>query len=243
MKPIIFVGPTLYGDPVLRSETFAWLPPAMRGDVYATAERRPRFIGLIDGCFESGPSVWHKEILWALAHGVHVYGSASMGALRAAELAPFGMIGIGAIYERYRDGRLQDDGDVAVLHAPAELGHRPLTEAMVDFRATIERALAERRISRRTGNVLLEIGKATFFKERTWEEILAQAAKSHVPSAQIEMLKRWLPHKRVELKRRDALKMLAAITRASRRRPKPCRARFAFQETQFWQGLVASNSI
>jgi hypothetical protein len=242
MKPVIFVGPTLYGDAALRSEAFVWLPPAMRGDLYAVAQRRPGFIGLIDGCFETGPAVWHKEILWALAHGVHVYGSASMGALRAAELAPFGMIGIGAIYEAYRDGRLQDDGDVAVLHTPAELGHRPLTEAMVDFRATIECALAERRISQRTGNVLLEIGKATFFKERTWEQILAQAAKTDIPLAQIEGLKRWLPHRRVEQKRRDALKMLAAITRAARRRHQPYRARFAFQDTQFWQSLIAGDS-
>ena len=27
------------------------------------------------------PAVWHKEILWAMSCGVHVYGAASMGAL------------------------------------------------------------------------------------------------------------------------------------------------------------------
>ena len=65
---------------------------------------RPRAVGIIDGYFQQVPSVWHKEILWAMAQGVHVFGSASMGALRAAELAPFGMRGVGLIFEAYRDG-------------------------------------------------------------------------------------------------------------------------------------------
>jgi YcaO-like protein with predicted kinase domain len=37
------------------------------------------------------PTVWHKEILLALEHGVAVYGAASIGALRAGELDVFGM--------------------------------------------------------------------------------------------------------------------------------------------------------
>ena len=77
-------------------------------------------IGIIDGYFENIPSVWHKEILWAMSQGIHVFGSASMGALRAAELAPFGMEGVGAIFEAYRDGWLEDDDEVASedgLHA------------------------------------------------------------------------------------------------------------------------------
>ena len=73
-----------------------YLPPVRQGDVYRTVVRhRPRAVGIIDGYFQPVPSVWHKEILWAMAQGVHVFGSASMGALRAAELAPFGMRGVG----------------------------------------------------------------------------------------------------------------------------------------------------
>ena len=52
------------------------------------------------------PTVWHKEILWAMAQGIHVFGGASIGALRAAELDVFGMKGIGRIYEDFRDGVL-----------------------------------------------------------------------------------------------------------------------------------------
>ena len=87
----------------------------------------PQAIGIIDGYFQWAPAVWHKEILWAIQQGVHVFGAASMGALRAAELAPFGMRGVGRIFEAYRDGVLpgsgdepfEDDDEVAVVHGPA----------------------------------------------------------------------------------------------------------------------------
>ena len=71
-----------------------------------------------------------------MAQGIHVYGAASIGALRAAELDVFGMRGIGRIYEDFRDGVLEDDDEVAVLHGPEELGYPPVTEAMVNIRAT-----------------------------------------------------------------------------------------------------------
>ena len=41
-----------------------------------------------------------------MAQGIHVFGAASIGALRAAELDAFGMRGIGRIYEDFRDGVL-----------------------------------------------------------------------------------------------------------------------------------------
>ncbi|WP_198679170.1 TfuA-like protein [Thermomonospora amylolytica] len=41
-----------------------------------------------------------------------------MGALRAAELDRFGMRGVGRIYADYRDGRLEADDAVTLLHSP-----------------------------------------------------------------------------------------------------------------------------
>lgn len=58
-----------------------YLPPVAQGDVYGAALGRPDAIGIIDGYFERVPSVWHKEILWAMAQGIHVFGSASVGAI------------------------------------------------------------------------------------------------------------------------------------------------------------------
>ena len=137
MTAVVFVGPTLTPNAVAESLEAEILPPVRQGDVYRVARKNPTAIGIIDGFFEGVPSVWHKEILWAIEQGIPVFGSASMGALRAAELADFGMIGVGRIFEDYYSGVLQDDDEVAVLHSPAELGFQSLSEPMVSIRATV----------------------------------------------------------------------------------------------------------
>ena len=144
MSVILFAGPSL--PPAARPEVpgAIWHGPARKGDVRRAAEERPDAIGLIDGYFEVVPSVWHEEILWALDRGIRVYGAASIGALRAAELDVYGMVGVGRIYEMFRDGELEDDDEVALLHGPEELGYLPLTEAMVNIRATMEEAVRAR---------------------------------------------------------------------------------------------------
>ena len=237
MTAAIFVGPTLWDDPILATPDIRWLPPASEGDVYRVASRKPRAIGLIDGRFETVPSVWHKEILWALAHGIHVYGAASMGALRAAELDRFGMVGVGSIYKDFRRGVFQDDDEVAVVHAPAELGYRPLSEAMVDIRATIAAAKSANIISQRSADALLLAAKGTFFKERNWDVLIRTAADLGL-KAQLARLTRWLPTNRIERKRRDALSMVEAMRRLLGARPRPFRPRFKFQHTVYWQNLI-----
>ena len=71
MRAIIFAGPTL----PLRFRPAAepgieWRSPVRQGDVYRAALTGPAVIGVIDGYFEIVPTVWHKEILWAMAQGI-----------------------------------------------------------------------------------------------------------------------------------------------------------------------------
>ena len=47
------------------------------------------------------------------------------------------MIGVGEIYRAYAAGDIVDDAVVALLHGPADLGYLPLTEALVNVRATL----------------------------------------------------------------------------------------------------------
>src|SRR5580704_4909512 len=143
MRAVIFAGPSL--PPSLRpvNPAIEWHPPVRQGELYRAALAGPAVIGVVDGYFEVTPTVWHKEILFAMAQGIHVFGAASIGALRAAELDAFGMRGIGDIYQDFRDGVLEDDDEVAVLHGPAELGYPPVTEAMVNIRATLAVAVAD----------------------------------------------------------------------------------------------------
>ena len=65
-----------------------------------------------------------QEILYAMSAGAEVAGAASVGALRAAELSPFGMIGIGSIYRPFAAGHWTDDDEVAVMHATEYLAFR-----------------------------------------------------------------------------------------------------------------------
>jgi len=84
----VFCGPTHVAAGDL-DPGWVLLPPAEQGDVYRAAARKPDAIGIVDGRFQDVPAVWHKEVLWAMSRGIPVYGAASMGALRAAELAAF----------------------------------------------------------------------------------------------------------------------------------------------------------
>src|SRR4051812_8794601 len=95
--PVIFSGPSLPRAEV-EAAGFIWRPPVRQGDVRAILDDEPAAIGIIDGVFECVPTVWHDEILEALDRGLPVYGASSIGALRAAELDVYGMIGVGAIY-------------------------------------------------------------------------------------------------------------------------------------------------
>ena len=212
MNAVIFAGPSL--PPAYRPNdpTLEWGPPVKQGEVYEAALARPAIIGIIDGYFEVTPTVWHKEILWAMAQGIHVYGSASIGALRAAELHSFGMVGIGRIIEAYRDGILEDDDEVAVLHGPEELGYPVVTDAMVNIRATLDKAVGAGVLDRSLASRLTKIGKTLFYKERSWDAILRAAARDLSPMP-LDHLAAWLSTGQIDQKRIDTLEMIAAIRR------------------------------
>lgn len=237
MSAIIFVGPTLSVDEVRACLDADCRPPAAQGDVYRAAVGRPSAIGIIDGYFDGVPSVWHKEILWAMAEGIPVYGSASMGALRAAELSAFGMRGVGRIFEDYRDRRLEDDDEVAVLHAPAELGFRPLSEPMVSIRATLAKAVEAGILGAAGQATVVEAAKAMNYRDRSWDRVL-EAAAAGTGADELAALRGWLPGGRVDLKREDALAMLEAMAAEAAVDPPGPPGDFSLEWTHVWDGLV-----
>jgi hypothetical protein len=237
----VFLGPTLpvaQAQEVLDAE---YLPPVRQGDVYrAVVCRRPRAIGIVDGYFRQVPSVWHKEILWAMAKGVHVFGSASMGALRAAELEPFGMRGVGEIFAAFRDRDLEDDDEVAVVHGPPEMGFLAVSEAMVNIRRTLQNARSDAVISRSTQERLEEIAKSLFYAWRGYPEIIKRGAAEGLPANELAALGAWLDHGRVDLKRKDALEMLVCMRDLLAEDPTPKRITYAFEHTTMWEAAFAS---
>ncbi len=241
MSAIVFVGPTLRPDELPAIPDLVVQPPAAQGDLYRAAQRRPRVIGVIDGYFDGVPSVWHKEILWAMAEGVQVLGSASMGALRAAELHSFGMRGVGRIFEAYRDGvlppypgRFEDDDEVAVIHGPRETGYLALSEAMVNIRATLAKAELEGLIEAATRDVLAGLAKTLFYHDRSYDRLLALAADASLPAAQIAALRAWLPGGRVDQKRLDARAMLYAMAALLASESAPPQVDYTLEWTEMW---------
>ena len=119
---LVFLGPTLLLSEAQATLDATYLRPAGQGDVLLAAHAfRPRAMIIIDGEFEHRPAVRHKEILWAMVQGIVMIGAASMGALRAAELHDFGMIGIGTVYRWYRRFGLAPDDAVAVQSGPGRI--------------------------------------------------------------------------------------------------------------------------
>ncbi len=237
---IVFLGPTLRRDEAARLLAADYRPPAAQGDIYRATLDRPAAIGLVDGYFHGVPAVWHKEILWALHEAIPVFGAASMGALRAAECEPFGMAGVGRIFEAFRDGILEDDDEVAILHAGAEAGYRTASDALVDIRCTLTAAEQAGVIRAATCSNLLAIGKGLFYQQRTFSAVLDRAAKDGVCSTELRAFESWLPAGRVDQKRADALEMLEAMARAIKDGVPPKRVSFPFLATDAWDGLRRS---
>lgn len=238
MTIIIFTGPTLSSAEGREILDATFRPPVACGDLYREALAGPKAIGIIDGYFQNVAAVWHKEILWALSQGIQVFGGASMGALRAAELAPFGMTGLGRIFEGYRDGLLEDDDEVAVIHGPPELDFRPLSEALVNIRCSLTAAARDHAISGATCKALLDIGKALFYRDRTYQRILEIGLDQGCAAEEVEALRRWLDQGAIDQKRDDALGMLRAIAAWAETGPSPKRIARRFEVTDAWRALT-----
>ena len=239
MKAVVFLGPTLTVQDAAALLDADYLPAARQGDVYRVVrDRRPAAIGLVDGVFKQAPVVWHREILWALTRGVHVFGAASMGALRAAELEEFGMRGVGRIFESYRDGSwpgfdfpFEDDDEVAVIHAPAEANFIPLSDAMVDLRDTLLAAEANGVLTRVERDALADAMKRQHYPDRS---LAAMATAAGGPAGA------WIAAHPVRRKRLDAEAMLLAMADFLATDPPTFRPAFRFTPALVWQSFVAA---
>lgn len=165
MSTHVFAGPTITAARITSILPGAVVhPPVQHGDLLRLPLRGGDRVLIIDGLWHQSAPVRHKEILMLLARGVAVYGASSMGALRAAELAPYGMVGIGRIYRALRSGLLDADDDVAVLQQPEG---RPLTQALVNLRAAFEHAADAGRITEPEAQALTENARQLPYGQRT----------------------------------------------------------------------------
>lgn len=206
-KTVVYLGPSL---PLEDAKTYlpdaVFRPPVKRGDVAAAAAEGMEVMVIIDGVFFQNEAVAHKEILAALKAGVHVFGSSSMGALRACELEPFGMTGVGKIFEWYRDGKIIADDEVGLLYDP-ESGVA-LSDPMVNMRATFSKAKECGKITDAEEKTLLKTCKTIYYPERTFRRVIKEAEISVEKKASLPL---WIKENAVDLKREDACECLALV--------------------------------
>lgn len=240
MTICVFLGPSLELDAARQVLDADYLPPARMGDVFRVAQRKPRAIAIIDGRFENTPAVWHKEILFALAQGIPVYGAASLGALRAAELEAFGMVGVGKIFEQYASGALEDDDEVAVVHAPGEDGSAMFSEAMINLRYALAQAAAQCIITRSSCDRLIAGAKALYYPERSWPALYRLAEQMDLPSAELRDLRAFVMQVQPNQKRDDALALLHLLAQTNPTQSiaeAPAR-NWIFEHTVYWDTVA-----
>lgn len=196
MIPLVYLGPSLprrEAEQLLRAD---YRPPVRRGDL---PRRYDGPVVIIDGEFGQSLAVSPNEILRLLDAGTPVFGAASMGALRAAELHPYGMQGHGWIFEAYRSGLVEADDEVALLYSPRDF--HPLTVPLINVRRWLAELRTAGRINARTERALLGRARRIFFADRTPERLRQEWAAAAGD----------LPADITDAKAADARSLLAAL--------------------------------
>lgn len=164
-KPIVYLGPSLpraHARSILDAD---YRPPIKRGDLGALPTDVEE-VGIIDGEFYQSLAVTPKEILELLERGITVYGASSMGALRAAELHAYGMIGIGEVFRMYKEGIVDADDEVAQLYMPETF--EPCSEPLINIRYAFHSAVRADVISKRQADQVIQQLKSIYFPTRSY---------------------------------------------------------------------------
>lgn len=197
-EAVVYLGPTLSHERARAVLDAEYLPPIRRGDL-ANLDPSVGCVAIVDGEFYQSLAVSPKEILALMRRGVRVYGASSMGALRAAELHPYGMVGVGRIFEAYRQERVVADDEVALAYDPAT--YRPVSEPLIHLRFSLERAVERKLVSRERAEEVLEEMRKVWFPERSYE-LLGRVCPE---------LKPYMEGIRTDQKAEDALLLLRTL--------------------------------
>jgi len=210
LKPVVFLGPSI---PRLEA---GWIldadlrPPVKRGDLPALNDE-VRVIGIIDGVFMGEAAVGHREIIDKLKCGVKVYGASSMGALRAAELKDFGMVGVGTIFDRYSKGEIEGDDEVALIFNPETL--EPLSEPLVNMRLNIENAMKKGWLEESEAVRIISCLKSLYFPKRTLK-MLCDCIERNLAHEKHRNVSDFFEHGYVDHKKEDAIELLTTIAKS-----------------------------
>jgi len=209
-KPVIFLGPSLSREKARKILDADYRLPAKKGDLLQLILKEVNIVGLVDGYFlQDYPPTPIEVYNLVRKRNVKVFGSSSLGALRAVELGKYGMIGIGKIFRLFRDGILESDDEVAVTFTDYT---NYKSEALIDIRYNLFLAQKYKIIDGLTRRSILKVSKQTYFPYRTYEDILDKCKLKYPEiKSQIESFRGYILKNKVSLKERDAVRLLKLI--------------------------------
>lgn len=234
----VFLGPSLELRAAKKILPHAYFhPPAQCGDLIRLFRLHPELVVIIDGLYETTPAIWHKEILLAMQMGIEVWGAASMGALRAAELHPYGMRGFGSIFNQFKTGNLNDDDEVAVLHLDESQNFSAVNDAMINIRATCDHALQKGLLTPVAKDNVVHYCKKQFYPYRSLIKALQHLSKKD--QASYQAFAEWLNQQgMIDLKQQDAINVLQHVAQYKAPNPQPIRTQQTNTLTHFLRELV-----
>lgn len=168
-RPVVFVGPSIPRERAMRILEADYRPPIRRGDLASIPPGA--VVAIIDGVFDQDLAVTTTEIRVALQHGIEIFGSSSIGALRAVEVP--GVHGVGRIYEMYRTGSIENDDEVAIVFDPQTF--RPLAEPLVNVRHAVAQLAGPGTISPKLAKAIVLAAARLPYTARTYRNILRKA--------------------------------------------------------------------
>ncbi len=210
MKPVVYTGNSISHHDASKILDADYRPPVKRDDIKKLIKSCPDIIGIIDGVFFDSAAVAHREIIEALNNGIIVVGGASMGALRASELDSYGMIGVGKIYEMYKNGILESDDEVAVTFDADT--NEPLSVPLVNIRMTVRSAQEAGILTMKVASSIINTTRKMFYPDRNyWNIVTESIEKRIIEPAQGEKLIDFFKKNAVDVKREDAVLVLEKI--------------------------------
>ena len=207
----VFLGPSLDLETAVSILPANYYPPVLLGDVYRLIATGIETIVIIDGVFHASTPVWQRELLAAIYAGITVIGSTSMGALRAAELHHYGMIGLGKIFSWYRDGVIEGDDEVALQHLDAHFDYRSVSEPLVNIRYNLQRACERGFIERRQSDEIIAYLKKRYFGDRSYEALFKSPPFLNLLPSTQDCLREFLKKEAENLKHKDAMDTLKFV--------------------------------
>ncbi len=206
--PIVFAGPSISKEEIeeIADGKLDIREPIKRHDL-DTIGPEQEVIAIIDGVFLSQLAVSAREILILLKKGFTILGSSSMGALRAAELDAYGMIGIGSIYNMYKEKQIQSDDEVALIFTPEN--YRLLSEPLVNIRYSVGKAMEAGIMDSSSGGTVIEIAKSIYFPKLNYD-ILFYYLDQVLDKDIVIKYKMFISQnrKKLDLKNQDAIKLI-----------------------------------